>query len=75
MYRLGYEWVLDNPEKIVAEDLPESVRRQMVEEALADFRGRITEEVLIDGLEQGVDWVKGSLEDVHHILKKAKEKY
>ena len=74
MYRLGYEWGWENPDK-ASEDIPSEVKRQMVEEAIGEFQERITEEVLIDALENSVNWAKHSLDDVHTILKNAKKKY
>jgi hypothetical protein len=74
MYRLGYEWGWNNPDK-ASEDIPPDVKRQMVEEAIGEFQERISEEVLIDALEKSVDWAKHSLDDVHTILKKAKDKF
>jgi len=74
MYRLGYEWGWDNPDKARG-DIPPEVKRQMVEEAIGEFQERITEEVLIDALEKSVNWAKHSLDDVHTILKNAKNKF
>jgi hypothetical protein len=74
MYRLGYEWGWDNPNK-AGEDIPPDVKRRMVEEAIGEFQERISEEVLIDALEKSVDWAKHSLDDVHTVLKNAKEKF
>ncbi len=74
MYRLGYEWGWKNPDK-ASEDIPPDVKRQMVEEAIGEFQERISEEVLIDALEKSVDWAKHSLDDVHTVLKNAKEKF
>jgi hypothetical protein len=59
MYRLGYEWGWENPDK-ASEDIPPDVKRRMVEEAIREFQERITEEVLIDALEKSVDWAKHS---------------
>ena len=74
MYKLGYEWGWKNPDK-ASEEIPPDVKRRMVEEAIGEFQERITEEVLIDALEKSVDWAKHSLDDVHTILKNAKEKF
>ena len=74
MYRLGYEWGWKNPDK-ASEDIPPDVKRQMVEEAIGEFQERISEEVLIDALEKSVDWAKHSLDDVHTVLKNAKDKF
>lgn len=46
-YREGYEWGFQNPSKVPrsSDALPAGVKRQVVEEALSDFRKRVTEEV------------------------------
>jgi len=41
----GYQWGFANP-SLVRGDLPPNVRRQVVEDAVKDYRKRITEEVL-----------------------------
>jgi len=76
MYRLGYQWGWDNPGKIdSAENVPSGIRREMVEYALENFKSRVTEEFVINAMEQGTAYVKKQMGDVHDILKKAKEKF
>ena len=75
MYQLGYEWGWNNPGKVKSDNVPQSIRKEMIEYALQNFESRITEEVLIDALERAVGWAKHSLDDVHEIIKKARKRY
>jgi len=77
MYRLGYEWGWDNPKKIdrADEQIPDAVRREMVEYALENFKTRVTEEFVINVVEKATGFVKKQMGDVHNILKKAKERF
>jgi|TARA_Y100000034_G_scaffold113595_1_gene148790 hypothetical protein len=75
-YRLGYEWGWNNPGKIRAgSPPPPEIRREMVEYALENFSSRVTEEFVIHVVEQALGFVKQQMGDIHHILKKAKERF
>jgi tRNA nucleotidyltransferase/poly(A) polymerase len=75
-YLLGYEWGWANPGKITrGEEIPAGIRREMIEHALGNFEGRVTEEFVINAVEKAVAFVKRQMGDVHDILKKAKEKF
>jgi uncharacterized membrane protein (UPF0127 family) len=76
MYRLGYNWGWSNPGKLQdAQNIPTGIRAEMVEYALENFKSRVTEEFVVDALEKTVGYVKKQMGDVHHLLKKAKEKF
>jgi len=76
MYRLGYTWGWSNPNKIEGgEAIPDATRAEMIEYALENFKSRVTEEFVINALEKATDYVKQQLGDVHHLLKKAKDKF
>ena len=51
-FREGYSWGYNNPEKVTTADLPPEVKRQVVQEALTEFRGRVTEEVFRRALQK-----------------------
>lgn len=42
----GYQWGFANPDRVKPGNLPPDVKKQVVQEALADFRHRVTEEVV-----------------------------
>jgi len=75
MHRLGYDWGWDNPGKVKDENVPDPIRREMVEYALDNFKGRVTEEFVINALETVYDYGKEQMDDVHGILKKIWKKY
>ena len=76
MYRLGYLWGWDNPNKIEGgEAIPDAIRAEMIEHALENFKSRVTEEFVINALEKSTGYVKKQMGDVHHLLMKAKEKF
>ena len=76
MYVLGYEWGWNNPKKIQdGKNIPDGIRREMIEYALENFESRITEEFVINAVEKAIGFVKKQMGDVHDILKKAKEKF
>ena len=75
MHRLGYDWGWDNPGKVKDENVPDPIRREMVEYALSNFKGRVTEEFVINALETVYDYGKEQMDDVHGILKKAWKRF
>ena len=76
MYRLGYEWGWDNPDKIKADQPPPpAIRAEMIEYALENFKSRVTEEFVINAIEKATQSVKQQMGDVHDLLKKAKERF
>ena len=57
----GYTWGFENPEELEGDRLPPRVHRRVVEEALQEFKGQITEQVVINALEKA--W--GAVNPVH----------
>ena len=52
-FRKGYEWGYENPDEVdSSRGLPSGVKRQVIQDAIKDFRHRITEEVVERALEK-----------------------
>jgi len=51
-YKLGYQWGFDNARRWDGRDLPTKVKRDVVQQQLREFRGEITEQVVIAAMEK-----------------------
>ena len=51
-YYAGYDWGYENASTWRGRDLPSNVKRQVVREQISEFRGEVTEQVVIDLLEK-----------------------
>lgn len=49
-FREGYEWGFAHPEQVSTKDLPPHVKKRVVEEAIREFKDKVTEKVVLKAL-------------------------
>ena len=78
LYRAGYaygEANFDNIRNGLQDIVDPSTRREQVLQAIGAFEGRITEEAIINALEQTYEYGKEQMGDIHNLIKLMQKKY
>jgi len=78
LYRAGYAYGEANFDKIrlgLQEIVDADTRKDQVRQAISEFEGRITEEAIINALEQTYSYGKEQMGDIHNLIKMMQKKY
>ena len=72
-YLLGYDWGYENARRWDGRDLPKDVKKDVVNQQLREFKGEITEQVVIDALEKA--WKMVNPREVFRTIIRAVKQY